>query len=346
MTTTLVREHALVTAHGTFSTRLYRNLRGTVGLALWMGDIDESEVLSCRLHSSCFTSEGLGGLDCDCVSQLDAALGAIAETGRGLVFYLLQEGRGAGLRAKIRDREIVQSSDGAIDTFGAYAQLGLASDPRTYSLVPAICADLRLPTTLRLMTNNPAKIAALAAAGIDVERVEHALPASSFNAAYLTSKAKHGHALPATETTRARAPAALEALDPELPKVGRFTRVASYSLPIQVRNRPVWFRATAYTEPESGHDRIVLGCREPRAEGHELRHVFREQLYERFHASHAQQCYRASLERIVDRGAGHVLAIPADPELLSPHAGPTEAEDRTLLDAHSGALGPCTWEYA
>ncbi len=303
-------------------------------------------MLPCRLHSSCFTSEGLGGLDCDCVTQLDRALYEIAKQGRGIIFYLLQEGRGAGLRAKIRDREIVQSSNGTIDTFGAYAKLGLQGDPRTYSLLKAMCADLGVPPALRLMTNNPAKVAALGAAGIDVERVEHSLPASDFNGAYLDSKARHGHALALSNGGRARAPASLEAADPKLETVGRFQRIASYSLPMAVGNTSVWFRATAYSEPSSGHDRVVLSYRSGDAEekSHQLRHVYRENLYERFVEGERKQRYRTAVERIVKHGAGSVLAVPADADLLSDNVGPTEAEDRALLEAHGAALGAKTWE--
>jgi len=309
-----------------------------------MGEVAGGTVLPCRLHSSCFTSEGLGGLDCDCVTQLDRALHEIAKKGRGIVFYLLQEGRGAGLRAKIRDREIVQESNGTIDTFGAYAKLGLKSDPRTYSLIKAMCADLGVPPALRLMTNNPAKVAALGAAGIDVERVEHSLPASDFNGAYLDSKARYGHALALSNGGRARAPAMLEAADPKLEAVGRFQRVASYSIPMSVGNTSVWFRATAYSEPSSGHDRVVLSYRTAAESGHELRHVYRENLYERFVEGERKARYRAAVERIVSQGAGSVLAIPADADLLSEQVGPTEAEDGALLEAHGAALGAKTWD--
>lgn len=335
---------ALATAHGTLSTRLYRSSRGSVGLALWLGQLDVRSAVLGRLHSSCFTSEGLGGLDCDCVSQLEAAFRAIAQAGRGVVFYLLQEGRGAGLQAKIRDRELVQTADGDIDTFAAYEQLGLPPDPRSYSMVPAICADLRVPPSFRLMTNNPAKLAAFAAAGIAVERVELGLPASEFNSDYLAAKARSGHVIRVSGAACARAPRELEALDPRLETVGRFRRVGSYSLPVRVRRQSVWFRATAYSVPGSSHDRVVLTHRASNSTRHELRHIYRENLYERFRAGEASGRYRAALDRIVAHGAGSVLAIPGDAELFAEDHAPTRAEDRALLDAHGAAVGATSSE--
>jgi GTP cyclohydrolase II len=338
-----LRDDVLRTAHGTFCTRVYRGASGQVGVALWMGELALGAALPSRVHSSCFTSEGLGALDCDCVTQLDGALRAIAGAGRGLVLYLLQEGRGAGLRAKVRDREMVQASGGTIDTFVAYERLGFAADPRSYGLVPAMCADLGVAPSLQLMTNNPAKIASLVAAGIAVERIEHSEPASDLNVAYLAAKARTGHALRVPISAGAKPPPALESLDPKLPSAGRFDRVGSYSVPIRAAGGFAWFRATAYYEPQSGHNRLVLGYR-AHAHSKELRHIFRESLDERFAGGEALARYREAIRSILDHGAGTVLAAPADCELLTRHPGPTDGEDRALLDAHCAAIGATSWE--
>lgn len=342
--TEILGDRSLDTGHGSFRTRLYRTSDGSVGMALWLGRLDGGTVLASRLHSSCFTSEALGGLDCDCVGQLDAALRAIAAAGRGVLFYLLQEGRGAGLQAKVRDREIVQRSGGAIDTFGAYAQLGLPPDPRTYAIVPAICRDLGIEPSLRLMTNNPAKIAALTAAGITVERVEHKTRSSEHNAAYLQAKVRSGHVMRVSTVMQATAPPELEALDPGIETLVGFRRVASYSIPVRHRERSVWFRATAYTHGESGHVHIVLTHRRNGAR-HEARHVYRDHVHERLtQTGPSSQRYHAAIDRVVACGAGSILAVPADSELLTGACGPSERENRELLEAHGAAVGATTWE--
>ena len=164
----MASEQILATRHGRLSTRLYRGSDGSIGMALWVGDLAEQKPILSRVHSSCFTSEGLFALDCDCVTQLDVAIYAIVQRTRGVIFYLLQEGRGAGLPNKARDRSIVQSSRGTIDTYGAYESLGLDPDPRTYGLVKPMCADLGINQPLTLMTNNPSKIDALTAVGLDM----------------------------------------------------------------------------------------------------------------------------------------------------------------------------------
>src|SRR4029453_15909931 len=108
-------------------------------LAVAMGDLTGAAPLLARIHSSCITSESYGGGDCDCVQQLDTALERIARAGRGVVFYLMQEGRGAGFLAKARDRMIVQASGNRLTTFEAYAQMGIEKDQRRYDEVGFAC---------------------------------------------------------------------------------------------------------------------------------------------------------------------------------------------------------------
>src|SRR6266852_1997077 len=126
-------------------------------LAMVMGDPTEGVPLL-RIHSQCFTGEVLGSLRCDCHDQLEMAMQAIAEEGRGLVIYEYQEGRGIGLMAKLQAYEL---QDVGIDTVQANHALGFKGDCRDFSLPAAILHDLGIKH-VRLLTNNPRKAVALA----------------------------------------------------------------------------------------------------------------------------------------------------------------------------------------
>lgn len=150
-----------------------------------------------RLHSECLTGDVLGSLKCDCGPQLDAALAAMAEEaqagGWGVLLYLRQEGRGIGLINKLRAYEL---QDQGFDTVEANERLGLPSEARDFP-VAARMLELLNVHAVRLMTNNPAKVAALEAVGVTVaERVPHKLPANPHNARYLdTKRDRTGHLL-------------------------------------------------------------------------------------------------------------------------------------------------------
>ncbi|NVB84050.1 MAG: GTP cyclohydrolase II [Kofleriaceae bacterium] len=192
----------LPTPHGEFRVVVYRtgNAGGlgasAVGLAheehvaMVMGDVSGPGVL-CRVHSSCFTSEVMGSLRCDCRAQLDAALDRIAQEGRGVLVYLVQEGRGIGLGNKVR---AYQLQDDGKDTVEANLALGFEADSRSYDLAAGILHDLGVKS-VRLMTNNPAKRAGLERAGVVVDSLEaHWVGASEHNAEYLdTKRLKLGH---------------------------------------------------------------------------------------------------------------------------------------------------------
>src|SRR5215207_11100052 len=166
----------LPTPHGEFRVVVYRTGSpggagaSAVGLdheehvAMVMGDVAGAAVLA-RVHSSCFTGEVLGSLRCDCRAQLDAALARIGREGRGVLVYLVQEGRGIGLGNKVR---AYQLQDGGHDTVEANIALGFEADLRSYDLAAGILADLGVKS-IRLMTNNPAKRAGLERAGVVVE---------------------------------------------------------------------------------------------------------------------------------------------------------------------------------
>jgi GTP cyclohydrolase II len=146
-----------------------------------------------RLHSECLTGDVLGSLKCDCGPQLDAALRLIAANGWGVLLYLRQEGRGIGLINKLR---AYQLQDQGFDTVDGNTRLGFAVDARDFGTA-ARMLSLIGQNRIRLLTNNPEKVARLQAAGIDViERVPHKLPPNPHNARYLeTKRDRTGHAL-------------------------------------------------------------------------------------------------------------------------------------------------------
>jgi GTP cyclohydrolase II len=166
--------------------------RVETALALVMGDLTEGAPLL-RIHSQCFTGEVLGSLRCDCGDQLEMAMRAIADEGRGLVIYEYQEGRGIGLMAKLQAYEL---QDAGIDTIEANHALGFKADFRDFSLAAAILHDLRIPR-VRLLTNNPRKVRALSDGGIEVvERLPCEVGPTAHSLAYLqTKKQKMGHTL-------------------------------------------------------------------------------------------------------------------------------------------------------
>src|ERR1700726_3517689 len=166
--------------------------RVETALALVMGDPTEGVPLL-RIHSQCFTGEVLGSLRCDCHDQLEMAMQAIAEEGRGLVIYEYQEGRGIGLMAKLEAYEL---QDAGLDTVEANHALGLEADLRDYGLATAILRDLRI-SQVRLLSNNPDKFRALSDAGIEVvAHVPCEVAPTGHSHAYLrTKKERLGHRL-------------------------------------------------------------------------------------------------------------------------------------------------------
>ncbi len=138
-----------------------------------------------RLHSECLTGDVLGSLKCDCGPQLHAAIHAIRASGWGILLYLRQEGRGIGLVNKLRAYAL---QDQGYDTVDANTRLGFAVDARDFG-VAARMLTLLGQRNVRLLTNNPAKVAGLQAAGVTViERVPHFLPSNPHNAQYLATK--------------------------------------------------------------------------------------------------------------------------------------------------------------
>ena len=166
-------------------------------VALVLGEQRGDRAPLVRLHSVCLTGDVLGSLKCDCGPQLDAALAAMADEARaggwGVLLYLRQEGRGIGLINKLR---AYQLQDQGFDTVDANTRLGLPSEARDFAVAARMLALLGVGP-IRLMTNNPAKVAALEGAGVTVvQRVPHQLPANPHNARYLdTKRDRSGHLL-------------------------------------------------------------------------------------------------------------------------------------------------------
>jgi GTP cyclohydrolase II len=153
-------------------------------VALVLGDVRGAGVLT-RVHSECLTGEAFDSLHCDCGEQLDQALSRIAALRRGVVIYLRQEGRGIGLAAKLRAYALQAHG---LDTFAANRALGLPEDARDYAAAAAMLAELGVPS-VRLLTNNPEKVSALSALGVQIhERLAMPVCVNPHNARYLATK--------------------------------------------------------------------------------------------------------------------------------------------------------------
>ena len=164
-------------------------------VVLTMGDVSNGEPVLTRVHSECLTGDALFSMRCDCGSQLHAALEAISGEGRGALFYLRQEGRGIGLLNKIKAYKL---QDAGADTVEANEQLGFGADIRDYSMLQSMFEHLGV-NSVRLMTNNPRKVAALEGYGVTVsERVSLHTDSNPHNEKYLQTKVgKLGHMIEA-----------------------------------------------------------------------------------------------------------------------------------------------------
>ncbi|TDV40379.1 3,4-dihydroxy 2-butanone 4-phosphate synthase/GTP cyclohydrolase II [Actinophytocola oryzae] len=147
-----------------------------------------------RIHSRCVYGEIFESVDCDCRDQLRQSMAMMRKAGAGVLIYLDQEGRGAGLLAKALGYQLTQRH--GIDTFSSYRSLGLPEDCRTYEDAVAILRSLNL-RHIRLLTNNPAKVAALSTADFQVDQQPFLVRGQSPEARrYLAAKARYGHTIP------------------------------------------------------------------------------------------------------------------------------------------------------
>jgi 3,4-dihydroxy 2-butanone 4-phosphate synthase / GTP cyclohydrolase II len=184
----------LPTEYGEFTAVAYEEtLTGRPHVALVRGDVDGAEDVLVRVHSECLTGDVFHSLRCDCGEQLDLALRRIAAEECGVLLYMAQEGRGIGLLNKLKAYELQEEG---LDTVEANLELGFPPDAREWGIGNQILNDLGL-TTIRLLTNNPQKIAGMEGFGLTVvEQVPIEVPANAENERYLdTKRDKLGHRL-------------------------------------------------------------------------------------------------------------------------------------------------------
>jgi 3,4-dihydroxy 2-butanone 4-phosphate synthase/GTP cyclohydrolase II len=190
-----VSEARIPTRHGDFTAHVFESLLdGTEHLAFVRGEVSGKDRVLVRVHSECLTGDVFGSMRCDCGVQLDRALERIARDGEGVVVYLRgHEGRGIGLGHKLRAYKL---QDQGRDTVEANLELGFPADSREYGIGAQILVDLGI-TTMRLMTNNPAKYGGIEGYGLEiVERVPVHTEPNHENIAYLRAKQeKLGHLL-------------------------------------------------------------------------------------------------------------------------------------------------------
>ncbi len=184
----------LPTTFGEFDVYAFQSLAdGKEHAVLARGDLRGATDLPVRIHSECFTGDVMGSLRCDCRDQLEAALRMVAGLDRGAVVYLRQEGRGIGLVNKIRAYALQEQG---LDTVQANHALGFPDDLRSYDVAAEMLQQLGV-RSVRLITNNPTKVAGLAEHGVPVTgRIPLVMRSNGHNAFYLqTKKQKSGHLL-------------------------------------------------------------------------------------------------------------------------------------------------------
>ena len=186
------------TEHGEFRMRAYRDRRNGVDHVALIAPNPDGSLLGddslIRVHSECITGEAFGSLKCECGPQLQAAMDLVHQRGGAVIYLRGQEGRGIGLANKLRAYQLQESG---VDTLDANLQLGLPADARDYRAAAEILADLGL-RSIRLLTNNPDKVAQLEASGVTIsERVPLYVGLTEQNAGYLAAKRdRMGHMIP------------------------------------------------------------------------------------------------------------------------------------------------------
>lgn len=189
-----VAEARLPTEHGVFTAVAYKSyVDPAEHIAVYMGEIDDSEPVIVRVESECLTGHVFGSTRCDCGDQVNMALKIIGEHGRGVLVYMRQEGRGIGLLNKLKAYEL---QDQGLDTVEANLKLGFPMDLRRYGVGAQILRDLGV-RRFKLLTNNPRKVVGLEGFGLEmVEQISLAAPVNDENRFYLQTKAeKMGHTL-------------------------------------------------------------------------------------------------------------------------------------------------------
>ncbi|TDE75302.1 MULTISPECIES: GTP cyclohydrolase II [Streptococcus] len=182
----------LPSAYGDFELRLFEDEEHREHVLLSKGGLTSDEPLLLRLHSECLTGDVFGSLRCDCGEQLHAAMNQIDKVGRGAILYLRQEGRGIGLKNKLKAYQLQEEG---MDTYDANLELGFAPDERDYQIAADILSFLNIKQ-IKLLTNNPDKLEQLEKSGVEiVERLPLQMPAHQENRAYLQTKQEKFHHL-------------------------------------------------------------------------------------------------------------------------------------------------------
>ena len=340
-----VGRQPVATRYGVFEGVRFLDLaRGRAVWVLGKGPLASPQPVLARVHSSCLTSEVFGACDCDCAEQLAGALETLSAEGRGLLFYLMQEGRGAGFAAKARDRMMVQASGDRIHTFEAYERMGLPHDARTYTAVAGALEALGVSAPLLLLTNNPDKVVGLERAKVRVAGTQPLrLHASPWNRHYLAAKFASGHELhPPDGAGAATIPEPVEEREPQLvPGLPNFAHVASYLLPLGIpgapREEPAWYRCHAYFDLARGMCRVVLD----HGAGRRVQHVQRQDLVERFPLAEPGPFSREWAEvrrKIEAAGSGRVLFL-APGELDAPDDATLRLLDHDPADSRRASPG-------
>jgi GTP cyclohydrolase II len=321
-----VGTHRVETRHGAFPVEAFRDLVARrFALVVTRGDARSAQPLLSRIHHSCTTGECMGACDCDCAEQLDAALAAVAAEGRGAVFVLMCEGRGAGLAARARNRMIVQSSRYVIDSAEAYDLVGIDRDLRRYEPVALAQRLLGMTAPLRLLIDDAETAAAIEAQGV---RVDALVPLAACGEA----RAPRSEAPPeiaAIHRGAAELPENVRYFDPHLvADAPRFVRMATHLLPVGTAGagEPMWFRLHVYLDRESGAERAVLTCgglREP------LVRFQRDALLARVAGRVARRIWSEAARRLTRHGAGCAVFLP--PQLA---AAPLPDAAALALAAH------------
>lgn len=333
------------TMHGSFEVAFLRDQpQGRIAMAISAGDLSERTELLVRVHSSCLTSECLMAIDCDCAAQLNESLAMIGSVGRGVVIYLMQEGRGAGLTAKARDRMIVQASGHRLTTFDAYAEMGLPSDLRRYDCLGPMAHSLGIRGPIELLTNNPEKAEGvargLADEKIDVSRTRAIKgPTSPFNLDYLRAKRESGHVLPTDGRLLAALPPSPVAVEGTLPALGRDSLVstANYLLPVasSFEQDPVvahveWFRMRVVCDRDTARESVLLSFGGVDDAAREAGLAFTLTLIDRLPCFEAGGIHalQQALISVRSRGAGRIV-VHFDDDIPE-----SDFEKTTGLDAH------------
>jgi hypothetical protein len=265
----------------------------------------------------------------------------------------MQEGRGAGFAAKVRDRMIVQASGQRLTTFDAYAQMGLPRDARRYDAVGAMARLLGIRAPLLVLTNNPDKLAGIAAGtGLAVAGAKPLESAPQpYNRHYLEAKARSGHRLgmksPSAAAVRAAPPRPGAAFEPyRLRDAPRFLHLATYFLPVRLgAPEPSWFGLHAYFDLDDACERVVLGLDGDRG-AVPLARVQHERLLERFVPAARAREKKAWLDVarcIAAHGSGYAAFVPSggfDARLRERSGDPSAS---VALLAHHLRGRPCRW---